>query len=121
MHKVQGNIAEAKALLHFTEMGYCISKPVFENTPYDFVIDNGCKLYRVQVKSSRCLEGPSYRLELRTKGGAGNAQEVKRADSSNCDLLFATTPEASYIIPVEVFDGKGRIMLGDRYKEYMVR
>lgn len=118
MHKVQGNIAEVKAILHFTEKGYMVSKPLFENTPYDLIIDISGKLERVQVKSSTCLEGASYRLELRTKGGAGNSREVKRADSSNCDLLFATTPERSYLIPVSVFDGQGRIMLGAKYDCY---
>lgn len=120
MYRLQGNIAESKAILYFTEQGYIVSKPLFENTPYDLVVGQDGKLYRVQVKSTICLEEPSYRLDLRTKGGAGNTQEVKRVDSGNCDILFATTPENSYVIPVDVFDGKGRIMLGHKYKDYAV-
>ena len=121
MHKDQGNIGEAAAILYFTKIGAKVSKPLFENTPYDLVVDIGGNLKRVQVKTSSSLNKyDNYVLELRTKGGNKSWNcVVKLADSSGCDLLFAYCENGDmYLIPVEEFDGQGRITLGHKYEKF---
>lgn len=121
MHKDQGNIGEAAAILHFTKIGAKVSKPLFENTPYDLVVDVECELKRVQIKSTSSLSKYGiYQVELRTKGGNTSWNGVvKLADSTGCDLLFVYCENGDkYIIPVEVFDGKGRLSLGKKYEEF---
>lgn len=50
--KRKGDIAVAKAIATFTELGCTLSIPLSEALPYDLVVDAGGKLYKVQVKFS---------------------------------------------------------------------
>lgn len=120
MHKDQGNIGEAAAILHFTKIGAKVSKPLFENTPYDLIVDLEGVLQRVQIKSTSYQRDSTFQVELRTKGGNKSWNGiVKFADSSGCDTLFVyCTSGDSYLIPVEVFDGQGQISLGEKYRVY---
>jgi hypothetical protein len=52
-----GDISEAHALVALTEAGYFVSKPVGENARYDFIADDGVKLWRIQVKTGRLRRG----------------------------------------------------------------
>lgn len=51
-----GAITEMKCQLYFMQLGYIISVPT---TPerYDFILDTGKQLYKIQVKTSREVEG----------------------------------------------------------------
>lgn len=123
MHKDQGNLGEAAAMFHFTRIGAKVSKPLFENTPYDLVVDLEGKLSRVQVKSTSYQNrSGNYILELRTKGGNSSWNGVvKTVDSSGCDLLFAYCTDGSiYVIPPVALCGQGRVTLGKKYEEFRV-
>lgn len=123
MHKDQGNVGEAAAILYFTKIGAKVSKPLFENTPYDLIVDDGISLYRVQIKSTSYLSKYDiYQVELRTKGGNTSWNGViKLADSSGCDKLFVYCSNGdAYLIPVMEFDGQGRISLGVKYESFRV-
>jgi len=123
MHKDQGNVGEAAAILYFVQAGYKISKPLFENIPYDLIVDKDGVLCRVQVKSSSSKNKyGNYQIELRTKGGNKSwGGVVKLVDATGCDLLFVYCADSTkFIIPVGVFDGQGRLSLGKKYLEYRV-
>lgn len=123
MHKVQGNIGEAAAILHFTKLGYIVSKPLFENTPYDLVVDDGCSLLKVQVKTTgNRKRATNFCVELRTKGGNTSWNGVvKVVTKATCDLLFVYCSDGSqYLIPVEEIDGQVSVTLGRKYASFMV-
>lgn len=46
-----GDIVEQKAILHFMQYGFNVSKPI-SNTAYDLIIE-GNSLYRIQCKKAR--------------------------------------------------------------------
>jgi hypothetical protein len=46
----KGDLAVAKAIYSFTNLGYEVSRPLTESAPYDLIVDTGDCLYRVQVK-----------------------------------------------------------------------
>lgn len=48
-----GTINEQRCLLKCIEAGYVVSKPLFNNARYDFIIDTNGKLLRIQAKSGR--------------------------------------------------------------------
>lgn len=47
-----GNIAEAAFALEALRQGLVVSKPVSTGEVYDFIVDSGKRLYKVQVKST---------------------------------------------------------------------
>lgn len=109
MNKAQGNIGEAAAILHYTKKGCIVSKPLFENTPYDLVVDSGEGLKRVQVKTSRNLK-PSgkYEVNLRVFGGnRSGTGKVKHISKDEVDILFALLGD-DRIEEVDVADIDGR-------------
>ena len=51
-----GQLTEQKCFLKCLEQGYLVSKPLFDNARYDFILDTGTKLLRIQVKTSAWLD-----------------------------------------------------------------
>lgn len=52
-----GDISEAQVIAAFTKLGYHVLLPFGENHRYDLVVDDGDKLFRVQVKTGRLVRG----------------------------------------------------------------
>lgn len=50
-----GDIAEVEFVAEALRRGFIVSKPQSSNEVYDFILDSGKRLYRVQVKSSAYL------------------------------------------------------------------
>jgi hypothetical protein len=55
--KKVGDISELHVIAAFCKRGYKISLPFGEDNRYDLVVDDGEKLYRVQVKTGRVRGG----------------------------------------------------------------
>ena len=54
--QVKGAITEQKCFLKCIQQGWTVSKPLFDNARYDFILDTGNKLLRIQVKTSAWLD-----------------------------------------------------------------
>jgi hypothetical protein len=53
--KAFGEAAEAAFLAKATSLGFGVAKTWGESERYDFMVDSGHKLWRIQVKSCRCF------------------------------------------------------------------
>jgi hypothetical protein len=51
-----GNRSEINVMKYLIEAGHTISLPFGENCRYDLILDDGDKLYRVQIKTARFKE-----------------------------------------------------------------
>ena len=73
--KALGEAAEAAFLAKVTSLGFGVSKTWGDSERYDFILDSGKRLWRVQVKSSRHFDGSRYIVKL--KGAAAyTAEEI---------------------------------------------
>jgi len=90
LNKFQGDIAEQAAILYFSSVGGLCSRPITHSKYYDLIVDDGNKLIKVEVKSSRNLKkSGSYEFSLVTNGGNKTGSiESKRIDSSRTDKVF---------------------------------
>lgn len=97
--KWAGEMAEAAFLHKAMELGLVVSKPWGDNSRYDFVVDTGERLLRVQVKSTSCL------CEGRYAVAAHGCDPKSGYSAEEIDFLVAHVPpeEAWYVIPVEAF------------------
>lgn len=50
--QIKGALTEQKCFLKCIELGFFVSKPLFDNARYDFILDTGSKLLKIQVKTS---------------------------------------------------------------------
>lgn len=98
--KITGERSEAAFLAHSLHLDLAVAKPWGDSRRYDFIIDNGSRLWRVQTKCTECLRADAY--ETRATYTVGKTRAVyTRAD---IDFLAAhVVPlDVWYIIPVEV-------------------
>src|SRR5438067_6530380 len=84
--------------LQSSELGFIVAKPYGDNERYDFVVDSGQRLWRVQVKSTSYLHSGSYRvLALRHWRG-----QIVTYQPSEVDLLVAHVYRevAWFVLPI---------------------
>ena len=79
----KGDLATAKAIATFTQMGYDVLIPITESAPYDIVVDTSEGLKRIQVKYSS-----DKKVDLRNIHSNSNGYVVKKAKQNSYDWLY---------------------------------
>ena len=112
-----GELSEAAFLLKATEQGFLVAKPWGDSERFDFIVDSGTRLWRVQLKSTAMLYKRGYQVNMMhkmyRKGRVGyNAEEI--------DMLVVHIPPVDvwYVLPVEVVAPSTNLRL---YPNIMVR
>lgn len=121
--KKQGDIGMAYAIAYYSKLGYTISIPLTDSQDYDFIIDTGTDLLKVQAKtSSQVSEHGVPIVSLKTNGGNRSGQDkVKTFENNSSDLLFVLLENGScYSIPTRNITSKNTINLGEKYLPYKV-
>ena len=90
--KAQGELAELRFLLKAVSLGLAVSKPYGDNLRYDFVVEAGGVLRRIQVKSSRVRERRCYHICT-----ARSSKSKLAYTPADVDLL------AIYLIPLNLW------------------
>lgn len=101
-YRLQGELAEAYFLLRGTIEGFGILRPWGEGRRYDLGLDNGRRIWRVQVKSAGLLvDSDHHNYHVRTTTGSG--KKVRRYSTSDIDFLaaFVAPLNVWYIIPAK--------------------
>jgi hypothetical protein len=94
-----GNISEAKILAALVEAGYTVSKPFGDGHKYDYIIDDGSTLQRVQCKTGRLKRGC---VEFNAYSVAGNSNGKRQGYSNLADVFGVYCPDNGdvYLVPV---------------------
>lgn len=106
--KIQrGQIAELRFWTEAMRRGVVVSRP-HEGARYDFIVDCGSRLWRVQVKSTSTKVQGGYHLTAFGHSRQYSAREV--------DFIAAYVTETKdwYIIPLRALKGARSIYLGPR-------
>ncbi len=100
--KALGEAAEAAFLAKVTSLGFGVAKTWGDSERYDFILDSGKRLWRVQVKSCRYFRS-CYHVATRGVTRAYTADEV--------DFIVAyIVPENLwYVIPISLAASRDRI------------
>ncbi len=99
--KRRGELAELAFLYKASSLGLVVSKPYGDSARYDFLVDDGERIWKVQVKSAEAeFQGAYYFNSHRS----ANGQAISYTER-DIDLLVGYVPkyEAWYVIPVEAF------------------
>ncbi len=93
----KGNIAELEFLLKATQRGLIVSRPAIQSTIYDFIIDNGKRCLKVQVKSN-FTDGPDFGLSI----GQGSLGKTPYS-SNDIDVIacFIDKINVWYLFPIK--------------------
>jgi|SRR5271169_1649979 len=102
--KQRGELAEMMFMVKATQMGFATAKPYGDSRRYDFILDVGQRLWRVQVKSSNAKQYEAYMVNLQRNANG----EVIPYDASEIDFVVAYVMpcDAWFVIPVEAIYGR---------------
>jgi len=99
-----GEVAEAAFLAKASDLGFRVAKPWGDSDPYDFIVETGGRLWKVQVKSAhRPGEDGSY--SFRAHGHS------LRADEIDALVAYVVPENAWYVFPVKVVRLLGSLKL----------
>jgi hypothetical protein len=98
--KVTGERSEAAFLHQAANRNFGIAKPWGDSRRYDFILDNGSRLHRIQVKCTESIRAQAYETRATYSVGKGRAVYTKK----DIDFIAAHVVPLDiwYIIPVEV-------------------
>ena len=91
--KRTGERSEAAFLHKASQLGFALAKPWGDSERYDFILDNGCDLLRIQIKATDSLRAQAYETRAAYSLGKG------RAVYSTYDIDFL----AAHIIPLDLW------------------
>lgn len=94
-----GDISETKILAALVEAGFVVSKPFNNSTSYDFIIDNGQKLLRVQCKTAFFKNGAiNFYTASQPKRDRKYQTYKNRADIF---IVYDPHTKEIYLVPVD--------------------
>ena len=103
--------------------GYAVFYPIGHSPDCDLIVDDGCTLQRVQVKTTTRWRNHRWEVMLCTRGGNQSWNGiVKHFSSSRCDSLFVAVADGRrwFMPAVAVDGGSGIILGGPKYAEYEI-
>ena len=97
--KKKGEAAELAFMLKAVSLGFGVAKPWGDSERYDFILDTGTRLWRVQIKSSSALRNGTYCVNA-NRHSYGTSFAYRKGE---IDFLIAQiVPEDCwYVIPLE--------------------
>jgi len=97
-----GQLTEQKCFVKCLEEGYNISKPLFDNARYDFILDTGKKLLRIQVKSSAWNEDhTAFSFNGYSQHSTGNGNKRMKYTNKEIDYFMTEKDGIFYLYPAE--------------------
>lgn len=97
-----GCLTEQKCFVKCLEAGYTISKPLFDNARYDFILDTGEKLLRIQVKTSTWNDDHSaFTFNGYSQHSLGSGNKRMKYTSKEIDYFMTEKDDVFYLYPAE--------------------
>lgn len=97
-----GYLTEQKCFVKCLEEGYLISKPLFDNARYDFILDTGNKLLRIQVKSSAWNDDhTAFTFNGYSQHSTGNGNKRMKYTNKEIDYFMTEKDGIFYLYPAE--------------------
>lgn len=103
----KGLLTELQCELYFSSKNLLLSKPICQDSRYDYVLDYNGILYKIQCKSSLYKED---KLVFKTKMSNARQNTTTYYKSDDVDFFYTFYNGVSYLIPYSK-SGKGETTL----------
>jgi hypothetical protein len=98
--KRSGEISEAAFLHKAVSLGFKVTKPWGDSERYDFVVDSGKRLWRVQIKCTGALRAGGYHIQP-IHFVYGEKKVVYTADEIDVLAAHIVPLDVWYVVPVQ--------------------
>ena len=96
--QLKGALTEQKCFLKCIEMGYQVSKPLFDNARYDFILDTGNNLFKIQVKTSHWKDDEHTAFVFNCYS-TGTGNKVMKYTNKEIDFFMTEQDGIFYLYP----------------------
>jgi len=103
--KRTGELSEAAFLLKAETLGFHLAKPWGDSERYDFILDTGPRLWRVQLKCTEVVRARGYDVQP-IYSIYGKGKVVYTADDIDVLAAHIVPLNVWYILPIEAFTPK---------------
>jgi PD-(D/E)XK endonuclease len=121
--KQRGELAEMGFMFKAAGLGFGVAKPCGDSERYDFILDSGNRLWRVQVKSTYVARG--HRYAISAVGRSMVKKKTYTAEQIDTLVAYIVAENAWYVIPVEALAPRARLLFyptgsnrGGLYEKY---
>lgn len=105
-----GDYGEICFLKEAVSRGYTIGRPYGDNAPYDFFLDTGERILRIQVKTSSTPINNCGSYKVQTSKGS-NAKRAYTKEDADYIVAILLPQEIYYFLPVERMRGRKSVIL----------
>lgn len=95
----KGNLSESKVLTAYIQAGFLVSVPFGNGAPYDFIVDVGERLLKVQVKTGRLRNGCILFPTQRYSGHTGKGRNYGEGEF-DVFAIYCPDNEQIYVLPL---------------------
>jgi hypothetical protein len=99
-----GDYSEAAFLFKATSLGFAVAKPWSNSERYDFILDNGSRLWRVQIKCTASLRARGYDVQpiraIYTRALGTKSKFAYSPDDVDALVAHIVPVDAWYVLPI---------------------
>lgn len=120
----KGNSSEAVVLTEYVRAGFLVSLPFGNGASYDLVVDNGARLFKVQVKTGRMEAGCVAFNARRHRGSKYDTFSCYREGEIDVFAVWCPDNQQLYAVPAEpplTVEGRLRIAGARNFQEKKIR
>jgi len=99
--KQRGELAEMGLMFKAAGLGFGVAKPCGGSERYDFILDSGSRLWRVQVKST--YVAPAHSYAINAIGGSSLNKKSYTAEQIDMLVAYIVAEDAWYVVPIGAF------------------
>jgi hypothetical protein len=108
----KGNSSEAVVLAAYIQAGFLVSVPFGGGAAYDFIVDTGARLIKVQVKTGKLEAGCIVYNARRHRGSKYNTFRRYRAHELDLFAVYNPSNQQLYAVPaMDSLTVEGRLRL----------
>jgi len=101
-NKQKGLITELQCELAFSEVGILLSKPIVEDSRYDYIADLGNHFIKIQCKTCSVGENNDYIVFSARSTRVNSSETIQRSYTKDeIDYFYTYYNGKSYLVPVE--------------------
>jgi hypothetical protein len=120
----KGNSSEAVVLAAYVQAGFLVSLPFGGGAAYDFIVDTGARLIKVQVKTGKLEAGCLVYNARRHRGSKYNTFRRYRADELDLFAVCSPRSQQLYAVPATdslTIEGRLRLVETQNFQEKKIR
>jgi hypothetical protein len=103
-HRI-GEIAEARFVAKAENLNFGVAKPWSAQKRYDFIIDSGNRLLRMQLKCTDSLSDRGYQVKAVCRSD-GQSRRPYSAEEVDYLVAYIVPRDIWYVIPIAALNGK---------------